>query len=238
MPVHPQSKRLLGFQVHRQDLRVPGLAVCPNRLFVGLFESSSYGISSSSPAGHLLLFSGRLALRHRGPVAPSVTPSCHSLVGSDLLSIHTSTYLFLCYFPNIAPKSSKKLLNRMLTIFCPDVTSRDRLDAISLPFARFPRAGCFAYIHYENSSLSRFSWPNPGVFISFFKSVNVILHFECIYVSQFAFGEGELAFFGFAAQTRRSAYNATFSSPIPPGRVRPSRRSLFHCTVSLLFCLE
>ena len=77
------------FQVHRQDLRLQGLAVCPSRLFVGLFESSSYGISSSSPAGHLFFFffffffSGRLALRRRGPVAPSVTPSCHSLVGSD-----------------------------------------------------------------------------------------------------------------------------------------------------------
>ena len=60
------------------------LFVLSNRLFVGLFESSSYGISSSSPAGHLLiLFSGRLALRRRGPVAPSVTPSCHSLVDSD-----------------------------------------------------------------------------------------------------------------------------------------------------------
>ena len=66
------------FQVHRQDLRLQGLAVCPSRLFVGLFESSS------SPAEHLLfLFSGRLALRRRGPIAPSVTPSCHSLVGSD-----------------------------------------------------------------------------------------------------------------------------------------------------------
>ena len=72
------------FQVHRQDLRLQGLAVCPSRLFVGLFESSSYSISSSSPAGHLLfLFSGGLALRRRGPIAPSVTPSCHSLVGSD-----------------------------------------------------------------------------------------------------------------------------------------------------------
>ena len=28
-------------------------------------------------------FSGRLALRRRGPIAPSVTPSCLSLVGSD-----------------------------------------------------------------------------------------------------------------------------------------------------------
>ena len=32
---------------------------------------------------------------------------------------------------------------------------------------------------------------HPGVFISFIKSDYVILHFECIYVLQFAFGEGE-----------------------------------------------
>ena len=81
----PSVQETAGFfQVHRQDLRLQGLAVCPSRLFVSLFESSSYSISSSSPAGHLLfLFSGRLALRRRGPIAPSVTPSCHSLVGSD-----------------------------------------------------------------------------------------------------------------------------------------------------------
>ena len=67
----PSVQETAGFfQVHRQDLRLQGLAGCPSRLFVGLFESSSYSISSSSPAGHLLfLFSGRLALRRRGPIA-------------------------------------------------------------------------------------------------------------------------------------------------------------------------
>ena len=55
-------------------------------------------------------------------------------ISSDprIYEIHTSTYLFLCYFPNIAPKSSKKLFLQMLTIRCHDVTSRDRLDAIFL----------------------------------------------------------------------------------------------------------
>ena len=140
----------------------------------------------------------------------------------DLLSIHTSTYLLLCYFPNIAPKSSKKLFNRCLPYSCPDVTSRDRLDAIFLPFARFPWAGCLTYILYENPSFSMFSWPNPGVFISFFKSVYVILHFECIYVSQFAFGEGEFCVFfryfvsGFLVLLhRRGAAPTTLHSPPP-----------------------
>ena len=93
--------------------------------------------------------------------------------------IYTSTYLLLCYFPNIhvAPKSSKKLFNRCLpysALTSPPVTAWTPSSSC-LPFARFPRAGCFAYIHYENSSLSRFSWPNPGVFISFFNDVNPLL---------------------------------------------------------------
>ena len=49
---------------------------------VGLFAVNSYGNSLPSPAGHPdILFSGRLAVRCRVPVVPSVTPLGHSSVG-------------------------------------------------------------------------------------------------------------------------------------------------------------
>ena len=80
----PSVQETAGFQIPRQDLGVLGLAVWPKRLSVGLFESCSYGNSSSSPAGHPhILFSGRLAAGRRVLVAPSVTPSNHSSVGSE-----------------------------------------------------------------------------------------------------------------------------------------------------------
>ena len=80
----PSVQETAGFQIPRQDLRVQGLAFRPKRLSVGLFEGSSYGNSSPSPAGHPDIFlSGRLAARRRVPVAPPVTPSCHSSVGSE-----------------------------------------------------------------------------------------------------------------------------------------------------------
>ena len=51
---------------------------------MGLFEGSSYGNSSPSPAGHPdILLSGRLAALRRVPVAPPVTPSGHSSVGPE-----------------------------------------------------------------------------------------------------------------------------------------------------------
>ena len=51
---------------------------------MGLFKASSYGNSTPSPAGypHILLY-GRLAHRCRVPIAPSVTSSNHSSVGSE-----------------------------------------------------------------------------------------------------------------------------------------------------------
>ena len=48
----PSVQDTAGFQIPRQDFRVQGLAFRPKRLSVGLFEGSSYGNSSPSPAGH------------------------------------------------------------------------------------------------------------------------------------------------------------------------------------------
>ena len=80
----PSVQETAGFQIPRQDLCVQGLAFRPKRLSVGLFEGSSYGNSSPSPAGHPdILLSGRLAARRRVPVAPPVPPSCHSSVGPE-----------------------------------------------------------------------------------------------------------------------------------------------------------
>ena len=80
----PSVQEIAGFQIPRQDLCVEGLAFRPKRLSVGLFEGSSYGNSSPSPAGHPdILLSGRLAARRRVPVAPPVPPSCHSSVGPE-----------------------------------------------------------------------------------------------------------------------------------------------------------
>ena len=71
----------VGFQIPRQDLCVQGLAFRPLRLSVGLFESSSYGRSSPSPAGHPdILLSRRLASGGGVPDASSGTPSSHSSV--------------------------------------------------------------------------------------------------------------------------------------------------------------
>ena len=81
----PSVQETAGFQIPRQDLHVQGLAFRPKRLSVGLFENSSYGNSSPSPAGHPdILLSGRLAAGRRVPVAPPVPPSSHSSVGPEL----------------------------------------------------------------------------------------------------------------------------------------------------------
>ena len=80
----PSVQETAGFQIPRQDLCVQGLAFRPKTLSVGLFEDSSYGNSSPSPAGHPdILLSGRLAAHRRVPVAPPVTPSGHSSVGPE-----------------------------------------------------------------------------------------------------------------------------------------------------------
>ena len=78
----PSVQESVGFQVPRQGLCVQGLAFLPVRLSVGLFAVNSYGNSLPSPAGHPdILFSGRLAVRCRVLVVPSVTPLGHSSVG-------------------------------------------------------------------------------------------------------------------------------------------------------------
>ena len=52
----PSVQETAGFQIPRQDFCVQGLAFRPNRLSVGLFEGSSYGNSSPSPAGHPYIY--------------------------------------------------------------------------------------------------------------------------------------------------------------------------------------
>ena len=139
----------------------------------------------------------------------------------DLLSIHTSTYLFLCYFPNIAPKSSKKpVFHSKLTICCHDVTSRDRLDAIFIPFARFPRAGCLStftakipFFRGFRGPIQEYSYPFSMVLLLYF-----VLNVFCIAV---CFREGEICVFSdtvriqFGLPAQCSRPNAHFSSPDP-----------------------
>ena len=82
--VHPQSRRLLGFE-YLDKTYVYKVLPFGLKDSVGLFADSSYSNSSPSPAGHPdILLSGRLADRCRVPVAPSVTPSGHSSVGQGL----------------------------------------------------------------------------------------------------------------------------------------------------------
>ena len=52
----PSVEETAGFQIPRQDFHVQGLAFWPKRLSVGLFEGSSYGNSSPSPAGHPYIY--------------------------------------------------------------------------------------------------------------------------------------------------------------------------------------
>ena len=84
VPVHPQSRILLGFK-YLDKTYVYKVLPFGLKDSVGLFADSSYGNSSPSPARHPdILLSGRLADRCRVPVAPSVTPSGHSSVGQGL----------------------------------------------------------------------------------------------------------------------------------------------------------
>ena len=77
----PPVQETVGFQIPRQNLCVQGLAFQPKRLSVGLFESSSYGRSSPSPAGHPdILLSRRLASGGGVPDASPSPPSSHSSV--------------------------------------------------------------------------------------------------------------------------------------------------------------
>ena len=77
----PPVQETVGFHIPRQELCVQGLAFRPKRLSVGLFERSSYGRSSPSPAGHPdILLSRRLASGGGVPDASPGPPSSHSSV--------------------------------------------------------------------------------------------------------------------------------------------------------------
>ena len=81
----PPVQETVGFQIPRQDLRVQGLAFRPKRLSVGLFESSSFGCSSPSPAGHPdILLSQRLASGGGVPDTSPGPPSSHYSVVPEL----------------------------------------------------------------------------------------------------------------------------------------------------------
>ena len=84
LPSHagsPSVRETVGFQIASQDLRVQALAFRFIRLFLGLFENSSYSSSSSLPAEHpdILLFR-RLASGGGVSVASPGPPLSHSSV--------------------------------------------------------------------------------------------------------------------------------------------------------------
>ena len=84
VPIHPQSRRLLGFRFQGKTYVYKVLPFGLKDSPVGLFKASCYGNSTPSPAGHPhILLSGRLAHRRRVSIGPSVTSSNHSSVGSE-----------------------------------------------------------------------------------------------------------------------------------------------------------
>ena len=110
-------------------------------------------------------------------------------------TINTYIHLsILCYFPKYAPKSSQKFFTVSLPYTAHDVTSRDRLDAIFLPFARYHTSWLLFAFAARNSSLSSFSWHIQEYPYPLFKDVIVILRFECILYRSLLSGKEIFAF--------------------------------------------
>ena len=83
VPIHPSSRRFLGFSVHGQDLPIQGFAVRPQGFALGVYESGGHSCGPSSSIGSSsLLLSGRLAScsRIQGPggVPSSYNPAMDS----------------------------------------------------------------------------------------------------------------------------------------------------------------
>ena len=166
----------------------------------------------------------------------------------DLLSIHTSTYLFYAISLNMLPNRAKSFFTVSLPYTAHDVTSRDRLDAIFLPFARYHTSWLLFAFAARNSSLSSFSWHIQEYPYPLFNDVIAILRFECILYRSLLSGKEIFAFLfrycsyhfresqsGKPALTGGLHPNAHFSFPGTLGQVRPEPPLECHCTVSLLF---
>ena len=127
----------------------------------------------------------------------------------------------------------KTVFHSKPTIHCHDVISRDRLDAIFLPFARFPRASCLstftAKIHlYQGfcGSIQEYSYPFSIVLWLYF-----VLNVFCIAVC-FRGGRNLRLFRYFRIELLGfplSAVAPTLSSPppFPWGEFGLSHRSSF-----------
>ena len=90
--------------------------------------------------------------------------------------------------------SSQKFFTVSLPYTAHDVTSRDRLDAIFLPFARYHTSWLLFAFAARNFSLSSFSWPIQEYPYPLFKDFTLLLRFECILYRSLLSGKEIFAF--------------------------------------------
>ena len=120
------------------------------------------------------------------------------------------------------PNRAKSFYTVSLPYAAHDVTSRDRLDAIFLPFARYHTSWLLFAFAARNFSLSSFSWPIQEYPYPLFKDFTLLLRFECILYRSLLLGKEIFAFsfryfsYNFSEiPVRETAHAPTLSSPSP-----------------------
>ena len=151
-------------------------------------------------------------------------------------------------FPYIAPKYEQKIISQMpchtTALTSPPVTA---WTPSSFHLLASQRAGCSTTFVTKNPTFNRISWPIQELSYPFDKAFmfNFILDVLSFHIC--FRGSRILRFYlpifriGFSASPHSrgsDAFNATFSSPVPPGQIRTSRRTGSLCAVNLLVSLE
>ena len=135
----------------------------------------------------------------------------------------------------------------MPTIHCPPVTrtTRDHSDAIFLPVARFPRAGCVSNILSLISLFRVFGGSTQKTDVSFSKELLSQSYIECFNFRSLLQGTEKFAFCSDTFRIEVSGFyiNAPARTlisppPIPPGRFGRAYCSICARSVSRLFFLE
>ena len=135
----------------------------------------------------------------------------------------------------------------MPTIHCPPVTrtTRDHSDAIFLPVARFPRAGCVSNILSLISLFRVFGGSTQKTDVSFSKELLSQSYIECFNFRSLLQGTEKFAFCSDTFRIEVSGFyinapaRTLFSPPpIPPGRFGRAYCSICARSVSRLFFLE
>ena len=135
----------------------------------------------------------------------------------------------------------------MPTIHCPPVTrtTRDHSDAIFLPVARFPRAGCVSNILSLISLFRVFGGSTQKTDVSFSKELLSQSYIECFNFRSLLQGTEKFAFCSDTFRIEVSGFyiNAPARTLISPPPIHPGRFGRAYCSicarsVSRLFFLE